>query len=242
MGRTPQLAAQTGSTLPGPGGVSWLGWAGRSRRPAILAGLAAVAVLVAAGVAGVAASLATSGPPGAAGDRPKPTAGTKLQHTLQPTASASPKPTLPSTIDSCVVGTWIATTSDTEINDGSVQVPMVSHHGPVEIDRPDGIMIEKYGSGTVFTGSYQGISWRETFRGHATMHYEDRNGVVYLSDIAPDGQWTLLRNGAYSNSGPLTIEAAPYHYSCGRHTMREFFSNGSTENRREGVASRPTGS
>jgi hypothetical protein len=234
---TPQLAAQTGSTRPGPAGPgSWLGW---PRRRAILAGLAAVAVLA---TAGVGATLAFTGQPGASSGHPRPTGSARLQHTLQATAPASPKPTLPSTIDSCVVGTWIATAADTQIKDGSVLVPMVSHHGPVEIDRPDGTMIEKYGSGTVFTGSYQGTSWRETFRGHATMHYEDRNGVVYLSDIAPDGQWTLLRNGAYSNSGPLTIEAAPYHYSCGRRTMREFFSNGSTESRREGVASRPTGS
>jgi hypothetical protein len=52
----------------------------------------------------------------------------------------------------------------------------------------------------------------------------------------------LLKDGAYNNNGPLNIQAAPYHYSCGRRTMREFFSNGSIEYRRESVASRPTGS
>jgi hypothetical protein len=206
---------------------------------AILAGLAAVAVLA---TAGVVATLAFTGQPGASSGHPRPTGSARLQHTLRATAPASPKPTLPSTIDSCVVGTWIATTADTTLNYGTVQVQLVSHHGPVEIDRPDGTLIEKYGSGTVYTGSYQGISWTDTFRGHATMHYEDRNGVVYLSHIAPNGQWTLLKDGVYNNSGALGIEAAPYHYSCGRRTMREFFSTGSIEYRREDVASRPTGS
>ena len=118
-------------------------------------------------------------------------------------------------------------------------VQIVSHHGPVEIDRPDGTLVEKYGRGTAFTGNYQGINWTETFRGHATMHYEDRNGIVYLCDISASGQWTLLKDGAYSNSGQLSIEAAPYHYSCGQHTMREFFGNGSTESHREPAAKPP---
>jgi hypothetical protein len=104
--------------------------------------------------------------------------------------------------------------------------------GPTEIDRPDGTLVMNYGNGTVYSATINGNHWTDVFLGSATMHYEDQNGTVLISDISPHGSWELLENGSRNNGGPLSIDSTPYRYTCSGNTMREFFTNGSLELRR----------
>jgi serine/threonine protein kinase len=153
-------------------------------------------------------------------------------------ASASARPSQSSTLDPCVIGTWKGTSEDliNNIDNNPVQF---TGPGATEIDLPDGTQEMDYGHSTVYTANVNGNQWTDVFRGTATMHYEDLNGMVLISDVSAHGSWELLENGSVTNSGPLSIEPTPYRYTCSGDTMREFFTNGSDELTRKPPITQP---
>ena len=79
------------------------------------------------------------------------------------------------------------------------------------------------------TANVNGVEWTEVIDGGGSGHYVTENGVELDSDISVHGTWTLLDNGSYSKSGPVSLTSGPEHYKCSGNSLRLYPSNGSLE-------------
>ena len=107
------------------------------------------------------------------------------------------------------------------MNINGAQVDATSSSAQKEIDLPDGTMEQPDGTSTTYTAVVNGNTWTNVVTGSATMHYEDSDGMVLISDISAHGTSTLRENGAYNNSTPLypLSGAVPLHL-CRQHAAR----------------------
>ena len=133
-----------------------------------------------------------------------------------------------SAIDPCLVGSWAGVNEDVTntIDNNPVQFSGV---GPTDTFNADGTGSTDYGSETDYNATAEGITWLEKVSGSATARYETRNGTLLTSDINVHGTWTLLQNGAFNNSGALSIDNSPARYTCSGNTLRIYPPHGSVE-------------
>jgi hypothetical protein len=148
------------------------------------------------------------------------------RHTTAP-RSASPSPS--TTLDSCLIGSWKAT-SDNLINKIYGESVEFTGKGATLVVRADGSSVTDW-TGMVLSANVNGNSWTDVFKGSASVHLETADGFILQSDVTPSkgAEWTLKENGAYSNSGPLSAEPGPERYTCAGNSLREFADNGSDE-------------
>lgn len=228
-------ALAEGIVAPGPGGARqrprW-----RLTRGTLAGGLAALVVS-----AGIAAFLLV---PHNSPAHPKRSAagsaalGSRHAASRRRTPPASPGPSPSATGAACLIGTWkgVTETIINQINGNSVQF---TGSGTTEVFRPNGTIVITYspgGDSTVASANVSGVEWTMTITGQATADWTAQNGALLLSDISADGTETLLDDGVYNNSGPLSIEPGPWQYTCSGDTLREFFADGSSVDTRESAA------
>jgi serine/threonine kinase PknH len=231
MGQAPALPPTLAGT-PGPHSES-LASPGRARvsRTVVIAAVAVVivAALVAAGV------LILRGPSG----RPRPRAGPGHQPgvTKGPASrqngsagrqSGGPSPSPTSLLDSCLVGTWNMVVVDQDNTFNGVFVQFSGAGERVTI-RPDGSAVADWSPSETLRATVNGVPWTDVIEGQATMNAETQNGFLLLSDVTATGTWTLYDNGAYNNSGPLSLEPGPIRYTCSGNTLREYPDDGSLQ-------------
>jgi hypothetical protein len=211
-------------TLLNAGDPGRLGRWRPSRMMVIAAGAAAVLLAVLVGYGLLALASSGAGPSGSR----NAAAGSSLRHahgtSLKAAASASPSPS--STLDSCLFGTWKQTVEDLPATINGNPVMYVGGPGATQTFRPDGLNIIDFGNGTDYTVSVNGETWTQVTKGSASMHYETRDGVLLSSGASAHGTLTVLENGAYNTSSPLTMNTQPDRYTCSGNSLKLYAPNG----------------
>ena len=133
--------------------------------------------------------------------------------------SAKPAP------GACVVGKWKGVAEDIPVRIDNQSVQYIGR-GADQIFRANGTSRMDYGRRTVYRVTVNGSKWTYVITGSAALDWQVRGSTMYNSDVRPHGHWVLLENGAYNNSGPLSIDSKPGPYSCTPTTLRIYESDG----------------
>jgi Protein kinase domain len=223
---TEPTAARTLLAADGPPhrGRRWLS------RTTVIASVAAAVLLAAlAGYGVLALASAGDGHAGshnaaAGGGQGLAASGTRRGTSLKAAPSASPSPS--STLDPCLAGTWKETVEDIPGTVDGQAVTYVGGPGVTQIFTSGGINIVDYGNGAHYTVDVNGNMWTQITKGRATIHYETQDGMLLSSGISQHGSQTVLENGAYNNSAPLTMDTQPDRYTCSGNSLVIFVPNG----------------
>jgi Protein kinase domain len=230
---SPPADMRTGALTVEAGGPPHRGrW--RVSRTTMIAGLAAALILAA--LTGTVA-LALRGSPDRHSGRALAAAGsshrargTDLHSTAgtSPSSSPTPSPTASSDLDSCLFGAWKPISEDV-INHIDSQPVTFTGRGAAQTYTPGGRLIASYGQGTVYTATVSGNNWTEIVRGRETMDYQTLGGRLLVSRASIHGSLTLLENGAYNNSQPLSLNPGTERYICSGNSLREYVNSGALE-------------
>jgi hypothetical protein len=177
---------------------SWVG--------ALIAGSAVLVVLVAAIV--VLAIVRSGNKHEANGPTPPPTNG----------PSAGPS----AAIDTCLVGTWQATSEKQTQDIPDIGPVQMTGHGQVSHIHPDGTEEDDYSQATPYTGSYSGHSLTMTVTGTVSGKITTSNGTLSFHNITASGSITWKVDGTQVGSAiPLEMSSDPVQYTCTGKTATE---------------------
>ena len=224
----PDAMPTAARTFADPGDPQRRGWRGLPRTM-VIAATAAAALLVAL-VGYGAVVLATGGGHGqhpAADGTPGP--GRDARPAASPKALASASPSPSSTLDPCLLGTWTETVEEDPgnftVNGVSYHVTWVGGAGETQIFRPDGVSVVEYHKSKL-TMHLNGNTWTDVNTGRASVHYQIHNGMLLLSGLRAQGTTTLLENGSYNNSQPVSLDMTPETYVCSGNSARFYTADG----------------
>jgi serine/threonine kinase PknH len=228
-GQVPAGDAPTAArTFPRVAGQPERGWRDLPRMTLIAA---AAAALLLAGLVGYGAFILTS-PDGPGGSRHPAADGNSPGLGARPAngraAPASPSPSLSSSLDPCLFGTWTYTGEDIVSTIDGASVIYTGGAGITQSFQPDGITTLNDGDHGVYTTTYHGTRYTAINKGIATMHYQTQDGMLLLSDVSEHGTQEVVSNGVVQSSGPLTMNTEPERYSCSAETLRLYALNGSS--------------
>jgi hypothetical protein len=204
------------AALPATGG----GTQSFPQRILIAAGVAAV-ILIALAAYGVAALVSNHGNTHTTIANPGPT------HRPRPTAgpSASPKPSPTSTLDQCIIGTWMQTLEQLPGTLDGITVTFSGGSGVTQVFTAAGVNTITYSNAT-YTAQEGGNDWTEVDNGTATVNYTTQDHMLLSSDLVQSGTWTLYENGSVNNSGPLSENIEPDRYVCSGSSLQLFAPDG----------------
>jgi len=147
--------------------------------------------------------------------------------TGDPVAANTPTPVPGSTgpsaaIDSCLVGTWKATSEHQKQDFPSIGEITLTGQGEVSHVHEDGAVEDDYSQATPYTGSYGGHSITMTVTGSAHSRITTAAGTLSFHDVSATGSVTLKLDGtAVGSAYPLSMSNDPVKYTCTGKTATE---------------------
>ncbi|MFJ8965933.1 M48 family metalloprotease [Lentzea sp. NPDC102401] len=118
------------------------------------------------------------------------------------------------TVDTCVVGTWIETANESHVKSpGGVDVRFTSA-GRVQRFRADGTAVLDFGTGNVTTGTFDGKTLRSVSSGTITFRYDTGAGQILYSSPMASGTTTVTIDGVVQETRALEASVEPEHYVC----------------------------
>jgi hypothetical protein len=142
-------------------------------------------------------------------------------------AGGTPTPGPPSAaasaaIDTCLVGTWRATSErQTQDYPGVGPVQLIGQ-GQVTHVHADGTVDDDYAQASPYTGSYNGHAISMTVTGTVHSRITTANGTLSFHDIKANGMVSVKVDGATVGSPvPLEVSNDPVQYTCLTKTATE---------------------
>lgn len=117
-----------------------------------------------------------------------------------------------SSVDPCVVGTWVETLRESYETIDGVEVRFTGK-GARQRFGLDGAAVVDFGGGNVQTGKSNGHSWRRITTGTITYRYVTRDGSIILDNPSPAGTVTVTMDGTTKATHPLQA-SGPQSYTC----------------------------
>jgi hypothetical protein len=137
-----------------------------------------------------------------------------------PTPTGSPAPS--ALIDSCLIGTWQATSDREQLDIPGVGPITVVGSGVVTHVHPDGTVDEDYAQAKPYKAQYNGHALEIIVSG--TNHYTitTANNTITFHNVKPDGTETAKVDGSQVGSAvPLEPSTDPVQYTCANNTATE---------------------
>lgn len=132
------------------------------------------------------------------------------------TTSTSPQE---STVDKCVVGTWVETANESHVKSPRGVDVRFTSSGRVQRFRADGTGVLDFGTGNVTTGELYGKIIQSVTSGTITFRYDTAAGQIRYSSPTASGTTTVTLDGVVQETGALEASAEPDHYTCQGDTM-----------------------
>jgi hypothetical protein len=145
-----------------------------------------------------------------------------------PTLAASDgtaSPTASATIDSCLVGTWTASSDRQQISLDDIGSVTLIGKGTVAHFHPDGFTEVDYDSAVPYQGSANGHTVRITVKGRSTSRISTSGNTMSFRDLKADGTLTAEVDGTSTGTSvPLELTDDPVQYTCSGNTATEHTS------------------
>ncbi|OLB77549.1 MAG: hypothetical protein AUI14_15755 [Actinobacteria bacterium 13_2_20CM_2_71_6] len=140
-----------------------------------------------------------------------------------PTAPAtSVSPAASAAIDTCLIGTWRATSERQQQDYPGVGPVILIGQGQTSHIHADGTVEDDYGSATPYTGSYNGHAISMTVTGGVKSRITTASGTLSFHDVKADGTVTVKVDGTVAGSPfPLSVSPDPVQYTCLNKTATE---------------------
>lgn len=142
------------------------------------------------------------------------------------TGYASPStaaPTTPqeTTVDTCVVGTWVETSNESHVKSPAGVDVRFTSSGRVQRFRADGTAVLDFGTNNVTTGTLNGKTLQSVSSGTITFTYDTEAGQILYSNPTASGTTTVTMDGVVQQTGPLEAGVEPEQYTCQGDTMTQ---------------------
>jgi hypothetical protein len=149
--------------------------------------------------------------------RPNPVAADSSQ---SPGPTASPEAS--AIIDTCLVGTWKATSEREQYDFAGVGPVLMVGQGQVAHIYANGTVDDDFSQATPYSGAYEGHSITMTVTGTVHSKITTAAGVLSFHDISETGMVRVLVDGVSAGSPyPLSISSHPVQYTCLSQTATE---------------------
>jgi hypothetical protein len=119
-----------------------------------------------------------------------------------------------STVDSCVVGTWIETANESHVKSPAGVDVRFTSAGRVQRFRADGTAVLDFGTGNVTTGTLNGKTLQSVSSGTITFRYDTEAGQIRYSSPTASGTTTVTMDGVVQETGALKASVEPEQYVC----------------------------
>jgi hypothetical protein len=138
--------------------------------------------------------------------------------TATPSASTAPS----AAIDSCLVGTWQATSDRETIDIPDIGPITVVGSGVTTHIHPDGRVTDDYSQAKPYTAQYNGHTLSIEITGAVTSTITTANNTLSFHNIQANGTETWKVDGQQLGSSiPLSVDSDPVQYTCSTNTATE---------------------
>jgi hypothetical protein len=142
------------------------------------------------------------------------------------TPTPGPSPTPSAAIDTCLVGTWQASSDRETIDIPDIGPITVVGSGLISHVHPDGSVTDNYAQAKPYTAQYNGHTLSIEIKGTVTSTITTANNTISFHNIQADGTETWnVDNQAVGSPIALDVDNDPVQYTCSTNTATEHTSH-----------------